>query len=88
MQVLEALEACCLQGEAVLVLAPCLSRVLKARRDATLESLDSLSALLILGRSIKTQQDAQVASQVGSESSAALDCSILRCNHTMPVSEA
>lgn len=64
LQLLDALDACCLEGEVVLAVAPTLSRILRVRRDATLESLEGLSALLTLGRSIKRQQDSQTASKV------------------------
>ena len=64
MQLVETLDTCCLEAEVVLAVAPTLSRVLRARRDATLDSLDALAALPTLGRCIKKQQDSHIAAKV------------------------
>ena len=64
MQLLELLDRWVLEAEVVLVAAPALGRVLSARKELTLMTLERLDVLGNLARGIKRQQQAEEAAQV------------------------
>ena len=64
MQLLELLDQWVLEAEVVLVAAPALGRVLSARKELTLMTLERLDVLGNLARGIKRQQQAEEAAQV------------------------